>query len=132
MSTDLILPEVTNGNKKLVVNQTVCFDPSDGINFRIPAGLDTSGNVIPIDINFRFSPELGEDGKNIEIKMKGRTVRVLLKKFFARIPIGTFKPIPFQIGQIQFHMFFTCYSLDGEGSQDRSMTMTLSLYKEVE
>lgn len=124
---------IMSGKKELILSDTVCFNPLDGIKIIVPisAGPTTIGldNHLIFNLLFAYNDNANK-GKYVT-RTEGKTITISIENFGGSLLSGTTTPITFHIGKETLFFYFTGLLLtDNEQQDPKLLQFTFSIYKE--
>jgi hypothetical protein len=125
-----IIPKISSGNLKLLVAETICFNPLDGLLISVPTINETTktlGNDLIFKFIFPFQKEI-ENGK-IDTSIINGEINITIYNFGSSLLSGLTKPLTFKIGNNPISMFFTGLLLTNESEENKKLLQfTVSIY----
>lgn len=124
-----IFPKIKNGERFLLLSESVCFLMSEGLTINVPTTNSNDGKSSKdLVINFRFNDDNTNEVKsNIEIAQEG--INISLTNFGRALPAGTTKPIGFTIGNSRIELLFIGHAVESKPDNSKVMSITLSVYQ---
>tara|TARA_R110002072_G_scaffold159343_2_gene310418 strand:- start:5147 stop:5533 length:387 start_codon:yes stop_codon:yes gene_type:complete len=124
-----VIPKIFSGNRQLIVSETICFDPMEGLLIDIPITSGGKSDYIQIDFDFPVSSEL-EKGK-VETKVTDKIIKISVCNFGDAIISGLVKPLTFNLGNTKIWLSFTGMLLSNkEQSEQKLLQFTISIFSE--
>jgi hypothetical protein len=114
-----VIPQITNGSLRLVLNETVLIQTSDGLTVAIPLG--PVNRVLTLQISFAADNE----GVRSAFTSTGDVLELKLFNLLGPRHGGTSTPYGITIGNVQFRLLLSAIRISEAVSQ-----LTLALYQE--
>lgn len=125
-----VIPRILNGNKELVLTETLSFLPKEGLKIIIPTLDLPSGKQSELTLKFTFIDKAGES-PSIKQSVENNILSVLFINFNDTFGIGTTVPLSFTFGGSQYHLLIITKALINQTNREYvTYTMTFSIYVE--
>lgn len=121
-----IIPEITNGTRRLVLSETILMVLREPLVIQIPIAptpLSTAENILTLKIS--FSDELKH---NSWLQPSPLTIELRLKNFVTERLSTMSEPLEFGVGGSTFHIFLSFMST-GEKARHKLVQVTLTVYE---
>ena len=115
-----VLPKIFNGNLQLVISETLCCVPTNGIQIHIP--ITTEKNAI---FKFIFNSDPISSIRNVEVSQKDDNVIFVLTNFLNSLGASLSTPFKFKVGKDIFFLQFY-----GVSTGENILCFTFSIFKE--
>lgn len=125
--------KINSGKRKLILSETVCFNPLDGIRVLMPTydeSMKLNENLI---FNFSFSYNESDKNGKYETSVDGKNINIAIQNFGSSLLSGTINPLVFHIGKQSISLFFTGFLLaNNEDKNSKLLQFTFSIFMEGE
>lgn len=125
-----VIPKISSGEFDLLLTETLCFNPIEGLKIRIPTSNNKTG-LAGKDITFNFIFEYNSDPKdrNIHTRTKNNQIDVCINNFGDTLISGTSRPLTFQFGSAPIKLYFSGMILKDNQLDLKMMSFTVSIYQ---
>ncbi|HAT2098237.1 TPA: hypothetical protein I8032_000298 [Legionella pneumophila] len=125
-----IIPKISTGNLELLISETVCFNPLDGLQINL-ATINSQTGQLGADVIFNFIFLYDGTGNNqIRTTIDKDKINIHIPNFGNALISGLTKPLTFQFGNIPITLFFTGMLLTNEmDANAKLMQFTVSIYQ---
>lgn len=125
-----IIPKISSGNFDLLLTESLCFNPLDGLKIHIPTSDDKTGRPgKDITFNFIFNYDQNPNNREIKTNLKDNKVDVIINNFGGSVIAGILKPLTFQFGNIPIKLYFTGLLLKENPENFTTIHFTVSIYQ---
>lgn len=114
-----VVPTLKNGNLTLLVSETVCIDPTQGLELVVPINLEKSLKIV-----FVFGDKEMQEGK-VETSVEGDVLKIKFSNFLSMLGVSLVNPLNFSIGNSSFLI-----RMYGFSNNPNTLSVTISLFKE--
>jgi len=122
-----ISPKLISAGKRLLFTESACFLESDGIELKIPSGLE--GNEFTFQFCFDSNKE-GQPAIKVDV-IDSVTIKISLTNFNNVLGTGTTSPLEFHIGNKKHWLLIYTTSLTGKDDVGKTLiNMTVSMYRD--
>lgn len=122
-----ILPLICSGSNKLVISETICFNPLDGLLIEIPTTSKQTSDKIFFNFNFPF--QAGEEKGKIETNIVDHRINITVHNFGNTFLSGLTTPLTFKIGNLSISLFFTGMLLTNRSHEEKKLLQfTFSIF----
>lgn len=126
-----IVPQIKSGDLLLLVNETICFDSSQGISLTIPTfNTDTK---LQTNITFKFIFEYGKftTVNEFNTSVQGNMFIITIQNFgITGIYSGLLTPLSFKIGTLSMSLYFAGQTIPFNDDKNRRLiSLAISIYQ---
>lgn len=114
-----IIPQIFNGNAELLISETFCCSPSQGIKIHIP--ITQEKNSI---FEFSFIRDDNYTNREIKVSSDGANLQFILINFSNQLGASLSTPFNFQVGKENFSL-----QIFGISPGDDILCFTISIFK---
>jgi len=124
-----VIPQISSGDDKLLISETVCFNPANGLLIEVPTKPRKFSDNVNIYFNFTFPIQKDMENGTIETKIIDNKINITIYNFGSSLLSGLIKPLKFTIGNISISLFFTGMVLNGRAlDEDKLLQFTFSVF----
>ena len=120
-----IVPEITNGIRRLVLSETFLMQPSEGLVVAIPLMPGPAGVPPKLNLQLKFPNDTGDIRHVFEATGQESIQLTLFNALKGSFMGGTIKPFGFSVGDLHFHLFLSLVCISDQVGQ-----ITLTIYQD--
>lgn len=114
-----IVPTLKNGNQDLVISETICIDPSLGLELSMPIN-----SVKNLKIIFNFGSKENQDTK-VQTFVEGDNLKIKFSNFLNTLGTSLIHPLQFSVGNSSFLI-----RMYGFSNNPNTLCLTISIYRD--
>ena len=115
-----VVPLLKNGNLTLVISETLCIDPTQGLELMLPINLEKKLKII-----FDFGDKEKQDNK-VEMSVEGDVLKIKFSNFLNTLEVSV-NPLNFTVGSSSFLI-----RMYGFSNNPNILSLTISVFNEEE
>lgn len=125
-----VLPKISSGEFDLLLTESLCFNPLEGLIINIPTSNENTG-LPGRDITFEFVFKYDGNPSNNVIKtsLNKNQVEILLNNFGSALISGILNPLTFQFGKVPIKLYFSGMLIEDQDKKLRMINFTVSIYQ---
>lgn len=124
-----VIPKISSGEFVLLLTESLCFNPIDGLKICIPTSDNKTG--LPgkdITFNFIFNYNQEPSDRKIQTSILDNQVNLSINNFGNTIISGTLNPLTFQFGVVPIKLYFSGMLIK-DANDIKLMNLTVSIYQ---
>lgn len=126
-----VIPEISSGSMKLVISETLCFNPMDGLKMHVQTANQKTGKIdgmITFNFIFHYDPSLPSEAKT---SIEKQCINIHITNFgIGTLHSGLTNNLAFNVGGTPISMsFFGALLINGEDEKKKMLHFTVSVFQ---